>query len=70
MTNIDLSQLVTSAEIARMLDVSRQRVSELVVRDDFPKPVGQVGRSSVWLAGDVKAWVRTWNRRGARPKKA
>jgi predicted DNA-binding transcriptional regulator AlpA len=50
--------LVGSAEIGRMLGVSRQRVQQLINRDDWPKPEVELDMGKVWKRADVVAWAR------------
>jgi predicted DNA-binding transcriptional regulator AlpA len=45
-------------EIAQRLGVSRQRVQQLVVRQDFPKPIRELAMGKVWDSDDVEAWIR------------
>ncbi len=54
--------LVGSAEISRMLGVSRQRVQQLISRADFPKPDAVLAMGKVWRRADVLAWAKA-NRR-------
>ena len=67
---VDLNELVTKADIAQMLDVSRERVTQLAQRDDFPASLGQVGKSLVWSRRDIERWSSSWDRRGGRPRSA
>lgn len=53
-----LEDLVTGAEIARRLDISRSRAHQLADRDDFPQPLGRIGTSDVYRWRDVEAWAR------------
>lgn len=64
---IDVSQLVTKADIARLLGVSRERVTQLAERSDFPKSMGRVGKSLVWSRSSIESWAKTWERRSGRP---
>jgi predicted DNA-binding transcriptional regulator AlpA len=54
--------LVGSAEIGRMLGVNRQRVQQLISRDDFPKPEVTLAMGKVWKRADVEAWARKHGR--------
>jgi len=54
--------LVGAAEIAQMLGVSRQRVQQLISRDDFPKPDVKLAMGKVWRRGDVIAWAKAQGR--------
>jgi predicted DNA-binding transcriptional regulator AlpA len=60
---IDVEQLVGAAEIARLLGVSRQRVTQLTSRQDFPEPVAVLAMGKVWLLDDVGAWIAERDRR-------
>jgi len=50
--------LVGSAEIGRMLGVSRQRVQQLIKRADFPAPEVTLEMGKVWKRSEVAAWAR------------
>lgn len=52
-----IEDLVTGAEAARRLGVSRQRLQQLALRDDFPEPLGVLGRANVWRSSDIAAWA-------------
>lgn len=59
------------AEIAQYLGVRSQRVSQLVVREDFPEPVVRLKSGPVFLAASVYDFASQWDRSpGRRPKKA
>ncbi len=57
MTATALEDLVTGAEAARRMGVSRERLRQLSSREDFPQPLGVLGRATVWRDGDVAAWA-------------
>lgn len=59
-----MHHLVGSAEIEDMLDVSRQRVQQLIARRDFPKPVVRLKMGKVWRRGEVEKWARAHGRLG------
>src|SRR4029453_15544236 len=60
MTSTTDPQLVTAAETARLLGVSRQRVLELVGSTaDFPPAVPTATGGRVWPRGAVQAWAVT-----------
>ena len=48
--------LMGPAEIAKLFNVSRQRVTQLVAKPDFPEPVADLVMGKVWLGKDVRAW--------------
>ena len=54
--------LVGSAEIGRMLGVSRQRVQQLINRKDFPAPEVTLEMGKVWKRSEVAGWARTHGR--------
>lgn len=54
----ELEQLLTGADVARRLGLSRERVRQLAQRDDFPQPLGRVGNYIVWRAEEIEAWAR------------
>lgn len=49
--------LVSTAEIARMLGLSRQRVQQLTKTPGFPPPAATLHMGSVWYTTDVAAWA-------------
>jgi len=49
---------VASAEIGELLGgLSRQRVSQLTARKDFPKALAQLKMGNVWSYDDVAEWA-------------
>ena len=56
------TELVIGVDIARRLGISPQRVNVLVSGPGFPKPVGKLGRSSVWRWSSVECWARETGR--------
>lgn len=57
------------SEIARMLGVSRQRVSELRARPDFPDPVAELAAGPVWKETHLLRFIEEWPRKPGRPRK-
>jgi hypothetical protein len=55
---VALDELVTAADIGRRIGVSTQRAHQLAELDEFPDPLGKVGRSKVWRWNDVARWQR------------
>jgi predicted DNA-binding transcriptional regulator AlpA len=51
--NLDL---MGPAEIAALFNVSRQRVTQLIAKPDFPTPVADLAMGKVWQAADVREW--------------
>ena len=64
------TELVGVAEVAEMLGISRQRVTTLSKRDDFPAAVARLASGPVWRAGDLSTFAEGWQRKGGRPRKA
>jgi prophage regulatory protein len=55
--------LVGSAEIGRMLGgLSRQRVQQLINREDFPAPEVTLEMGKVWQRAEVVTWARAHGR--------
>ena len=54
---------MSTAEIGRLLAVSRQRVQQLVKTAGFPPPAATLNMGSVWHTADVLAWAETTGRR-------
>ena len=64
---VELEDLVTASEIGRRLGVSRQRIAQLAAREDFPDPIGQLGKYTVFRWRDVERWNARTERRPGRP---
>lgn len=62
-------ELVGVSEVARSLNISRQRVSALSKRQDFPAPVARLATGPVWRARDLSTFAGGWRRKPGRPKK-
>ncbi len=54
--------MVAAAEVARMLGVSRQRVSQVTAKGDFPAPIAVLTVGKVWAYEDVRAWAERTGR--------
>lgn len=54
--------LVGSQEIGVMLGVSRQRVQQLIKRDDWPEPEVTLAMGKVWDRRKIEAWARDHGR--------
>ena len=52
-----IAELVTSADIARRLGVSRQRVGQLRDAGALPEPLGRLGNYIVWRSEDIDRWI-------------
>ena len=57
MPSRDPLDLVGAAEIAEMLSVSRQRVSQLKNSPGFPAPALRLKMGSVWWTDDIRKWA-------------
>jgi len=68
----NVPELVGVHEVARMLDVSKQRASQLAKNPEFPKPVVTLASGPVWRKVAIARHVfRIWDRRpGRKSKKA
>jgi hypothetical protein len=62
--------LVGVAEAAKLLGVSRQRISELAGQTAFPAPLAKLAAGPVWTTAAVKRFTDTWKRRPGRPAAA
>jgi hypothetical protein len=61
-------KLVGVTEIAQMLGISKQRVSTLSKREDFPAPIETLASGPVWRAGDLSTFAAGWRRAPGRPR--
>jgi predicted DNA-binding transcriptional regulator AlpA len=59
----DMHHLVGPREIAEMLGVSRQRVTQLTEQPGFPKPEVNLAMGKVWRTEDVIEWAKQTGRR-------
>lgn len=50
------------AEVAKLLDVSRQRVDQLSRQKGFPKPIATLSTGRVWDWADIVKWARSQGR--------
>lgn len=55
------------SEVAALLGVSRQRVSELRARDGFPEPIAELASGPVWAVTSLRSFVANWPRKPGRP---
>ena len=54
--------LLGVTEIAEMLGVTTQRVSQLVRAPGFPEPAARLAAGLIWDRKDVEAWARETGR--------
>ncbi|WP_332107473.1 DUF2188 domain-containing protein [Mycobacterium simiae] len=63
-----MPELMSAAEIADELDVSRQRVHQLRGMAGFPAPLADLRGGAVWDAAAVRQFHKSWVRRPGRPR--
>jgi predicted DNA-binding transcriptional regulator AlpA len=56
------TELVIAVDIAKRLGISPQRVNVLAHQPGFPRPLGKLGRSSVWRWSSVERWATKTDR--------
>jgi hypothetical protein len=62
-----MPELMSAAEIADELGVSRQRVHQLRATAGFPAPLADLRGGAVWDAAAVRRFAQTWERKPGRP---
>jgi predicted DNA-binding transcriptional regulator AlpA len=50
--------LVSVAEIAKLLGVSRRTAQRYTGRDDFPEPEERLAIGTIWSRSNVERWAR------------
>ena len=63
-------ELAGVAELAELFGVSRQRMSELRMRKDFPAPLAELAAGPVWKVANLRRFLDSWERKPGRPHKA
>lgn len=63
------TEYVGLAEVAEILGVSKQRVSELRRRKDFPHPIAEIAAGPVWDRTWLNRFIEGWERKPGRPRK-
>lgn len=61
--------LVGAAEVAELLGVQRQRVTQLQTRAGFPAPVAVLRAGPVWTRASLNRFAAQWTRKPGRPAK-
>lgn len=62
-------KLAGVSEVAELLGVSKQRVTQLKQRPDFPCPIARLAAGPVWEEKQILQFQKAWNRAaGRRPK--
>jgi len=64
--NGEPEQYLGVTEIAELLGVSRQRVSELRGRPGFPEPIAELAAGPVWALSHLRRFLDEWPRRAGR----
>jgi predicted DNA-binding transcriptional regulator AlpA len=68
LTEPSLPGLVGTSEVAALLGVSRQRVSELSRAGHFPTPLATLASGPVWMKAAIARFAESWDRSpGRRP---
>ncbi len=49
--------LLSQADVCSRSGISRQQISNMIARGEFPAPVQLVGRRRAWRLTDFQAWV-------------
>lgn len=62
--------MVGVAEVAEILDVSKQRVFELRESGRLPTPLTELRAGPVWPKPAIERWLEGWERKPGRPKRA
>lgn len=63
-------ELAGVTELAKLFGVSKQRMSELRTREDFPAPIAELAAGPVWKVANLRRFLDTWERRPGRPRRA
>jgi hypothetical protein len=63
-----LPELMSAAEIADELGISRQRVHQLRSTAGFPAPLADLRGGAVWDAAAIRKFAQTWERKPGRPR--
>jgi hypothetical protein len=63
------SPLVGLMEVATILGVSKQRVTQLARRENFPPPQATLRAGPVWSRSSIESFHERWSRRSGRPNK-
>lgn len=68
---MDISDLISTAQVALILDVKRQRVPQLInTHANFPKPIKLGARNHYFSKKELEKFIETWDRSpGARTRR-
>lgn len=64
----NVPDLIGVAELAALLNVSRQRASELAHTRGFPKPLFTLKAGPVWRRSTVARYAAEWEHQPGRPR--
>ena len=64
-------ELINGGEVARRLQMSRERVRQLLAEKPprFPRPVAETERDKIWRWGDVAEWAAVMQRKTKIPRR-
>ncbi len=58
-----MPELVAAAEIAEMLELTRQRVYQIIASDEtFPEPIDELTVGRIWRRADIERWAKKTGR--------
>jgi len=63
-------ELAGVTELAKLFGVSRQRMSELRTREDFPAPAAELAAGPVWKVANLRRFLDSWERLPGRPRRS
>jgi hypothetical protein len=63
-----MPELMSAAEIAETLGISRQRVHQLRSTAAFPAPLADLRGGAIWDAAAIRKFDQEWTRRPGRPR--
>jgi len=63
-----IPELMSAAEIAEELGITRQRVHQLRSTEAFPAPLAELRGGAVWDAAAVRKFAQDWERKPGRPR--
>ena len=63
-------ELCGVSEAARILGISKQRVSQLVSSRAFPRPIVRLEATPVWRCSAILRFADAWERKSGRPRKS
>jgi hypothetical protein len=58
--NIDVNNILGTAEVAEVLGVSKQRIHALRKMVEFPEPIVQLASTPLWDKEDIMSFLTKW----------